>query len=154
MSMNVRNAARATAALTVILCALSVKPGESAVRVSGRTPDATVQVGQFRPFIPATFVDVNTGQAFYVEMLATETEPGVGVVSFALSTGFTPGPQAGDGLIGFGDGVRLSFCSTLGPTALLGVQNGVLSGNQPGAGIRCGETPNQIVRINSHARVC
>jgi hypothetical protein len=88
-------------------------------------------------------------------MVATEHEPGVGVVWFALSDAFTPGgPQPGDGLIGLGDGVGLSFCSTLGPTAQLGVQNGILSGNQPGAGIKCGEAPSQVVSINSHAAVC
>ena len=153
--MNIHDAVRGTVTLTVIMCAMSINAGGSEARVSGWTPGATAQVGQLGPFIPATFVDLNTGQEYSVVMLATEIEPGVGAVSFALSNGFAPGgPQPGDGLIGLGDGVRLSFCSTLGPTAQLGVQNGMLSGNQPGAGIKCGEAPNQIVSINSHAAVC
>ena len=153
--MKVQDAIPGMVALTVIVCVMSINAGRSEARVSGPTLGATVQMGQLGPFIPATFTDRNTGVEYSVAMFATATEPGVGTVSFALSDTFTPGgPQPGDGLIGLGDGVRLSFCSTLGPTAQLGVQNGVLSGNQPGAGIKCGEAPSQVVSITSHAAVC
>jgi hypothetical protein len=155
MSMNVQNAILGMVALTVMVCGMSLTAGRSAARVSGSPPGAAVQVGQLGPFSPATFTDLKTGVEYSVALFATETEPGVGTISFALSDAFTPGgPQPGDGVIGLGDGVRLSFCSTLGPTAQLGVQNGVVSGNQPGAGIKCGEAPSQVVRIHSHAAVC
>src|SRR2546422_4032016 len=135
MSMNVQDAIPGMVALAVTVCVMSLTAGGAEARGSGPTPGATVQVGQLGPFSPATFPDRKTGVEYSVALFATETEPGVGTVSFALSDAFTPGgPQPGDGVIGLGEGVRLSFCSTLGPTAQLGVQNGVVSGNQPGAG--------------------
>jgi hypothetical protein len=144
-------------ALTIGLWAIGVDAGIPDARVSASSAGATVNVGQVSPFTPATFTDVKTGREYFVALFATESEPGVGTVWFALSDAFTPGgPVAGDGLIGVGAGgapVTLSFCSTLGPTAQAGVQGGELFGTQPGAGIRCGETPQQVVTVTSHA-VC
>ena len=154
--MKVSHAIRGTIGLTVILLATGVHAADSPDRVGGGTPGATARVGpQLTPgFMPATFTDRNSGQEYFVALFATETESGVGRVLFALSDVFTPdNPQRGDGVIGLGD-ARLSFCSTFGPTAQLGVKNGVFFGSGAGAGTTCGEAPNQVVAISSHGSAC
>ncbi len=153
--MDVQSGVQGMGTVLAFICVMSTNGWGAEARVSTPSPGATAQVGQVSPFVPATFTDRDTGQEYFVALSATETQSGVGAVSFALSTVFTPGgPQPGDGLIGLGDEASLSFCSTFGPTAQLGVQNGVVSGNQPGAGIKCGEAPNQVVSINSNAAAC
>jgi len=148
---------RGLVAIVIGFWAIDVDQGVPVARVSAASAGGTVTVGQVSPFTPATFTDVKTGRQYFVALSATESEPGAGPVWFALSDAFTPGgPVAGDGLIGVaasGVPVILSFCSTLGPTAQAGVQGGELFGSQPGAGIRCGETPQQVVTVTSHA-VC
>jgi hypothetical protein len=155
--MRIRGIGRGMIALTISLFAIGVDAGIPDVRVSSSGSGATVHVGQVSPFTPATFTDLNTGEEYFVALFATEIEPGVGAVWFALSDAFTSGGgAAGDGVIGVGDAtapVTLSFCSTLGPTAQAGVQNGELFGTQPGGGIKCGEAPRQVVTVTSHA-VC
>jgi len=153
--MKVYHAIRGAAGLTVMILATSVHAEDAAPRVRSGMAGAMAQVGHLTPvFTPATFRDQNSGQQYFVALFATETESGVGSVAFALSDAFTPGgPQPGDGLIGLGD-ARLSFCSTFGPTAQLGVQKGVLSGSPAGAGTRCDEAPSQVVAISSHASAC
>jgi len=155
--MRIRGIERGMIVLTISLWAIGVDAGTPHARISSSSSGATVDVGRVSPFTPATFTDLNTGQQYFVALFATESEPAVGTVWFALSDAFTPGGStAGDGLIGVGAAgapVTVSFCSTLGPTAQAGAQGGELFGNQPGAGIRCGEAPRQVVRITSHA-VC
>jgi hypothetical protein len=155
--MRIRGIGRGMIALTISLCAIGVDTGIPDARVSSSGSGATVHVGHVSPFTPATFTDLNTGEEYFVALFATEIEPGVGAVWFALSDAFTSGGgAAGDGVIGVGDAtapVTLSFCSTLGPTAQAGVQNGELFGTQPGGGIKCGEAPRQVVTVTSHA-VC
>jgi hypothetical protein len=155
--MRIRGIGRGMIALTISLGAIGVDAGIPDARVSSSNSGATVHLGRVSPFTPATFTDLKTGQEYFVALFATEIEPGVGTVWFALSDAFTPGGgAAGDGLIGVGAAgapVTLSFCSTLGPTAQAGVQDGELFGTQPGAGIRCGEAPRQVVTVTSHT-VC
>src|SRR5262249_16826481 len=159
IAMNVYHAIRGTVGVTLIILVTSVHASDSADRVRGGTPGATAQVGpQLMPgFTPAPFTDSNSGQKYSVAVFGTETGCGVGSVLFALSDAFTSNdPRPGDGVIGLGDG-RLSFCSTLGPTAQVGVKNGVLFGSRAGAegaGTTCGEAPSQVVAISSHGSAC